>query len=360
MIDLRRADDPLVFAAPTGLSFGLLKAGASATRTIQLSDAGGGAGTWTVAVQRQDGPAAVTAPATVGVPGELTVTATAAGAAEGDTDGFVVLSRGSDTRRIPFWLRVERPQLGREPHRTLARPGLYGADTRGGASLVSTYRYPELTPEAGIATRLTGPERVYRVTISRPVANFGVAIVTRGRNVQVAARIVAAGDENRLLGYTALPLNLNPYLAGFDEPAAAVGVVRPTPGAYDVVFDTPGSAALAGPFTFRFWIDDTTPPGVRLLTQTVQRGGGRLTLAVTDTGSGVDPSTFVARIDGASREVAYDRVGGRATIATGVLAAGRHRLFLQVSDYQETKNMEDVPPILPNTRTVTLGFTVSR
>jgi hypothetical protein len=30
-----------------------------------------------------------------------------------------------------------------------------------------------------------------------------------------------------------------------------------------------------------------------------------------------------------------------------------------VADYQETKNMEDVGPILPNTRTFTASFTVS-
>ena len=31
---------------------------------------------------------------------------------------------------------------------------------------------------------------------------------------------------------------------------------------------------------------------------------------------------------------------------------GSHKLVLQVSDYEETKNMEDVPPILPNTATL--------
>jgi hypothetical protein len=33
------------------------------------------------------------------------------------------------------------------------------------------------------------------------------------------------------------------------------------------------------------------------------------------------------------------------------LPAGRHTLTLQLSDYQESKNMEDVLRILPNTRT---------
>ena len=45
-------------------------------------------------------------------------------------------------------------------------------------------------------------------------------------------------------------------------------------------------------------------------------------------------------------------------VATGRLSAGRHRLRLRVSDYQETKNTENVLRILPNTRTFTATFTV--
>jgi hypothetical protein len=37
---------------------------------------------------------------------------------------------------------------------------------------------------------------------------------------------------------------------------------------------------------------------------------------------------------------------------------GRHVLNFSVADYQETKNMEDVARIRPNTRTVRTSFTV--
>jgi hypothetical protein len=40
------------------------------------------------------------------------------------------------------------------------------------------------------------------------------------------------------------------------------------------------------------------------------------------------------------------------------LARGTHRLSVTVADYEETKNMEDVGPILPNTRTFTATFVV--
>ena len=39
-------------------------------------------------------------------------------------------------------------------------------------------------------------------------------------------------------------------------------------------------------------------------------------------------------------------------------ARGTHRLRLQVSDYQESRNMENVPPILPNTRVLTAPIVI--
>jgi hypothetical protein len=44
---------------------------------------------------------------------------------------------------------------------------------------------------------------------------------------------------------------------------------------------------------------------------------------------------------------------GRAVIASGTLARGNHKVVLVASDFQESKNMEDVARILPNTRTFT-------
>jgi hypothetical protein len=59
---------------------------------------------------------------------------------------------------------------------------------------------------------------------------------------------------------------------------------------------------------------------------------------------GVDSASIAATLDGRSVKSRY--ASGRVTIPA---ARGRHRLVLQVSDYQETKNMEDVPKIRPNT-----------
>jgi subtilisin family serine protease len=357
LIDLQAADTPLVFAAPSDVSFRFLHRGDSASVPVTLTDAGGGSGPWAVRVQTQAAArgTTVSAPATVSVPGSLSLRATAASnARQGDTTGFVVLSRGAVTRRIPFWLRVTAPQLRRDAHRTLTRPGIYHGNTKGRAARVACYRYPTDPSPLGVAPCLRGPEQVFRFVLRRRAQNFGVAVLSRGRGVRVQARVVRAGDENRLTGYPGLPLNLNPYLSTFDRLSSAAGAVRPDARAYDIVFDTPSRAA-AGKFTFRFWIGDTKPPRVRLLTPAV-RTRGALRLRVTDAGSGVDPGSLHATLDGGGVTVRYAR--GVATVSTGALGRGRHRIVFRVSDYQEAKNMENTGPILPNTRTFSARFVV--
>jgi hypothetical protein len=355
VIDLPKADDPKLFARPADLSFGLLRRGKSAARTVVLSDAGGGAGSWAAAVAQQsrDAGVTVTVPASVTVPGRFTVRAAVGPrASERELTGFVVLTRGSLRRRIPYWFRVEAPRLAGEAHRVLRRPGTYRDDVRRGASRVVSYRYPDDPSSLGLPTRLRGPEVVYRVRITKRVANFGVAVVGQSSGSRVAPRVVVAGDENHLVGQTGLPIDLNPYLESFQHPDPVAGAVLPRPGLYDVVFDTPSRAA-AGRFRFRFWISDTTPPTVRLL----RGGSGPLVVAVRDRGSGVDPRLLGVRVDGRARAFSYDAVRGRVFVSRAGLAAGRHRLVVSVSDYQEAKNMEDVRRILPNTRVLRTTFT---
>jgi subtilisin family serine protease len=353
VVDLSAADRPLVLASPSSLSFGLLRRGTGTAANVQLSDAGGGAGTWNSTVELRGGTGATIAvPATVTVPGPLPVTVSTS--ADGESAGVIVLSRGADRRIVPFWLRVTSPALAAARATPVARAGLYSGNTRGRPSLVSVYRYPELPAGTELNASLGGPEQVFRVTIRRPVANFGVVVTSRGPGVRVEPRIVVAGDENRLVGYPALPLNLNPYLDEFGDPVTAAGAIRPAAGMYDVVFDSP-NAGGAGPYRFRLWIDDVKAPTATLRTRAVRRGSP-VTIAVADGGAGIDAGTLEVEVDGNARAARVR--GGVVRIATSGLAPGRHRLRLQVSDYQESRNMENVPAILPNTRVLTATFTV--
>jgi len=338
-VDLARANTPLLFATPTSLSFPVN----GGSRSITLTDAGGGQGAWSVDVRLQQAASGIdlTVPSSTTVPGRLTVAAKPTRLTlPGDYTGFVVLTHGTDVRRIPFWLEVSRPALAGERHIPLTRPGTYEGTTAGGARKILRYRYPLADGP------FPGPEVAYRVRITRPIANFGVA-VTAGR---VVPHVVYAGDEDHLTGYAGLPRSLNPYTSGFGDTRPIAGAILPLPGVYDIVFDT-RSAAAAGPFTFRYWVNDTTPPRLRRLTGAP---AGTVWVAATDAGAGIDPDSVSATIDGKSATASF--ADGRVVIKT---TPGVHVLRLRVSDYQEAKNNEDVAPILPNTTALTATVRVT-
>jgi len=358
-IDLASADKPLIFTSPTSLSWGLVRRGFSDTKELSTADAGGGSAPWSVSIRAQSmPPGAKLEPSatklTAGARLALHLTV-ASNAKVGDGAGFVVLTRGTDVRRIAFWFHIEVPRLQLDPHRILRAPGLYHGDTAGKPSRVSAYRYPTggLTP--AVRTHLGGPEQVFRFRLLRPVANFGVAVVSRAPDVEISPRLVSANDENRVVGYTGMPASLNPYLGPYRaEPV--VGAVLPDPGTYEFVFDTP-TRAKPGAFTFRFWVNDTTPPSIRRLSR---KGviGRPLRFAVHDSGSGLDPSGFHARIGGRIVRVRFS--GGVLYLRTKGLRPGNQAVVVKASDYQETKNMEDVGPVLPNTRVLHTSVTLRR
>ncbi len=362
MIWLPSADQPLVFARPASFSLGLLRRGSDLSSYFlgsDLTDAGGGAGVWQASVRPLASVrgAAVRVAATVNVPGKLTLgvdVARSAGAGEGS--GFVLLTRGGQTRRFPYWFRVSVPRLGGEGHTLLRRPGLYRGNTRGRPARVSSYRYPSAPGPLGVTQRLAGPEQVFRFVIHGRVENAGAVVVSEGPGSHVSPRLVRAGSEDRLAGYTALPLRLNPYRPNYFAVIPAVGVFRPAPGAYDLVFDTTSRRA-AGPFAFRFWINDTSPPAVRLLRRTVARGNVLL-LSVRDRGSGVDPSTLLAVVDGHVHRAVWDKAHGLVGVRVATLGRGSHKLVFTVSDYQEAKNNENASAMLPNTRRLSATFSV--
>jgi hypothetical protein len=326
LVSVARADTPLLFAEPTSVSFGLVRSGTNPQVALRLTDAGGGAGQWTVS-------GIFASPRTVTVPGELRIPFSEVERQGVEHAAYIELQRGSDVRRIPYWYRVEAPRLPRAT-RTLARTGTYSGSTLGRPSRVAEYRYPEVP-----SLTMRGPEQVFHVQVRQPIANFGVAVLSGG----VQPRVVANGDENRLVGTPGLPFNINPYVDEYGRAEPVAAAIRPSAGAYDLVFD---SRARGSRFTFRFWMNDVSPPTARLLETTAR--GGVLRVRVADAGAGVDPGSLEATISGRSRPVRY--ANGIASIDVTGLGAGSHPLVFTVSDYQEAKNMENVARILPNTR----------
>ena len=244
--------------------------------------------------------------------------------------------------------------LARHTVTTLPRPGLYRSTTRGQGSFTARYRYPESPSGVGVTTTLRGPERVFQVRLAKRVANFGVVVTQRARGSSVEPRVVSGLDENRLTGYAALPLNHNPYMDEFDSGVLAAGALSPAPGTYAIVFDSAGRTG-AGTFSFRYWVNDVTPPTLRLRTKVI-RAGQDVKVGAVDKGSGIYAESIAASVDGNTVRATYR--DGVVSLATRSLRPGTHRLHLRVSDVQESKNTENVARILPNTRWLTATFRV--
>jgi minor extracellular serine protease Vpr len=187
LINIPRADDPQIFTNPASLSYGSLDVTAGAvTRTIivHITDAGGGSGNWSATIQSQTATpgASISAPATVALaPGgsvDLPVTAqVAADAVPGDDMGFVVLTKGTVTRRVPFYFEATKPAFANMQAADLK--AVQTNNTVSGQNRVSQYRFPSwpFGPPAsysGPGVNENGAERLYSIQVPPSAINFGV------------------------------------------------------------------------------------------------------------------------------------------------------------------------------------------
>jgi minor extracellular serine protease Vpr len=371
LIDVTAANDPKLFAAPSSLSFGFLTTDSGAARKallLSLSDAGNGGGAWTVEVHPQAASAGASiTPATSSVtfpPGgtvDLPVVATAPYTApSGDDYGFIVLRRGGDQVRVPYYFSVQYPQIGRAPRVTIKRnqPG----DTSRGTSYVSTYRFP--TEPFGPPPFYTGKpfdedgaERVYTVRVSSHVANAGVAVVASGANALVEPWFLGSLNEDDVQGYPGTPVNVNALTFEYQFDTAAAAVDFPHGGRYFVAVDSRADPytdlPLRGAYLLRSWQNDVRPPRFRFLTKVVSPGRPLLAAVATDRGAGVDPLSLVigyrqtlllaALYDPASGLVLWPLDGAPK------IRLGKTPMIAVASDYQESKNIDQAGALLPNT-----------
>jgi minor extracellular serine protease Vpr len=378
VVDLAAADDPKIFSAPASLSFGDLKPAAGAARRpllLSIEDAGGGAGTWQLEVHPQSAGAGTTveAPATVTLPagGSLEIPIAAGAAARSATSenyGFVLLRRGDVVRRIPYAFFVSRPALVVHTPRRLRR--IQVGDTRAGASRVSVYRYPTAPfgphpTYTGPAVQEDGAERVYVTHVDEPVVNFGVSVIRSTDGSTVDPWLLGSRDENDVEGYAGTPSNVNSLTINYGFQVGAAGAVFPRPKRFYVAVDAsrdPFTGRLhAGRYLLRSWVDDVSPPFVKLLTRRVAIGRPTLVARVLDraarprAASGVDPSSIVLSYRNVLLGVSdYDPVTGLGVFAPPRNAPRfpRGRTFgtLAGADFQEAKNVSTPGgSVLPNT-----------
>ncbi|HEX5029105.1 MAG TPA: S8 family serine peptidase [Gaiellaceae bacterium] len=389
LVNVGSADKPLVFSDPQSLSFGYLVAGGGANSrsiSVAVSDAGDGAGTWFAEVRPQVASAGATvsaAPVSLAPGGTaiMQVTASASsGAVQGDNFGFVVLRRGSDTRRIPYAFSVSRSSLTSAPVTPLKT--LQSGDTRIGDDRASVYRWPT-SPFAilgifGVDPSVNddGKEKIYSLDITKQAVNAGVVVVrpqTRldapfeallSSNQPIHPWFMGSLDENDVLGYAGIPVNVNGSLPDFLFSVGASGGVFLPPGRYYISVDSGRDLftgrSLAGRYTLRSWVNDVKPPTVRIITKQLSTGRPTIVAKVTDAKSGVDPHALQFSFGPATRRTSvgalmFDPATGIAVFSVPreafPLEPGAQFMQIVASDYQEGKNINtesDSP--LPNTR----------
>jgi minor extracellular serine protease Vpr len=345
LVDVSAANVPGIVAEPSSLSFGQIEDGGSGSIQVAVRDLGGGSGDWTVST-RFIGPApagvAVSAPPLVSVPANgsasiavQTLISPTAPAREGS--GVLELVQGTRTRRVPFWLRVDRPVLVKKPFQTLRAQLTRDGDTRGAGNMVSVYRYPTNVSPLGLPTTFAGPEQLWRFQLGPGVVNAGVSIETP-RGVVAYPILMTSRDESHVAGESGLPLNVGP-LPSSNGIVPAAGLDAPPAGVWWVAVESP--PGKAGPYRIRLWVDDQTPPHITVLGMSDEDGHRVLRLHIVDTGSGVNPGG-VSVIGGGGfghRTVDFATATGIATIDLRRLVPGRHLLRIRAPDLAETKDV---------------------
>ncbi|HZD87527.1 MAG TPA: S8 family serine peptidase [Gaiellaceae bacterium] len=374
LVWLPRAVQPLLFTAPASLSFedlNVLHGAAEKPLLLQVTDAGSGSGSWTVTVD----PQAATTGAWLSVPGTATVAPggetdipvvahASAAAVQGENYGFIVLTRGSDTRRVPYLFLVDRPALARAKVHPLVPGKWVLGDTRTGTNRVTTYRFP--TAPFGNAPDTppmdeTGREHVYSLLLDGPAENAGVSMVLQGTRALADPWFLGSLDESTVQGYAGTPTDVNELTYDYGLQISAAGASYPSVQRFyvsvDAGLDPWTGKSLAGTYLLRSWVNDVTPPTLRLLTTRVVAGRPLLALRTVDSQSGVDPYSLVLGYQGALVGAAYyDPVSGIALFplpkAAPRLQQGKRHVAFESSDFQEAKNI-DTPgtSLLPNTRT---------
>ena len=389
LVNVGTADRPLVFTDPQSLSFGYLVAGGGANSksiSVAPADAGGGEGTWVAEVHPQVASAGATvaaAPVTLAPGGTAVMQITAqasAGAVQGDDFGFVVLRRGSDVRRIPYAFSVSRSSLTAATVTPLKT--LQSGDTRSGDDRARAYRWPtspfSILGIFGVDPSVNddGKEKIYSLTITKQAVNAGVVVVKPApkldasitaqlsSNQPIHPWFMGSLDENDVLGYAGIPVNVNGSLPDFLYSIGASGGVFLPPGKYYVSVDSGRDLftgrSLAGKYTLRSWVNDVKPPTVKILTKKLSSGRPTIVAKVADAKSGVDPPSMQLVFGPSKRQTTGEgdsvRPGdGHRSVRDPEealpLEPGTQFMQLVVSDYQEAKNIntESQSPF-PNTR----------
>jgi hypothetical protein len=309
----------------------------------------------------------VTAPGTIALPpgglAFLPVAVSAlANAVPGDDSGFIVLRQGTETRRVPYEFSVTRPGLELQPQIKLARFQVGDTSPATGHSRASTYRYPAgpyAQAFSGLTTpqREDGAEKLYVFHLNDAAVNFGVSVLAQSGGV-IDPFILGAPNENTVQGYAGTPFDVNGFTFDYLLPVESAATDFPRQKAYYVAVDSPRAAftgqQLTGKYLLNAWVNDVTPPSVKVLTTHVAAGRSTLAVRALDGGSGVDPYSLVIAYRNVLLGAAfYDTGSGVALFPIPANAppipVGKMPNIAVAYDFQETKNVDQAGNnVLPN------------
>jgi minor extracellular serine protease Vpr len=372
LADVEASDDPKIFTAPQSLSFERIDVTTGdqiKSALVLASDAGDGAGTWSISVapQSQTSGVEIDVPQQVSIaPGGDTaipvVVHVAGNATIGQNSGFVVLSGAGVDRRIPYSFLVERPALESMPAVKLQK--LQTGSTNVGVNHVSSYCCPSAPfgpppTFSGPSMNEDGAEHLYWTSIDEPVVNFGVSVLAATPGSLIDPFVLGSKDENDVQGYAGIPTDVNDLTFDAQLDIGAAGAQFPRLQRFYISVDSRADPftdrPLKGSYLLNAWINDVTPPSVRLLTKRVNAGRPLMVAQVDDAGAGVDPLSLVFNYKGVLIGAsAYDPLSGIAVFGlpsqAPKLTAGTTKSLVVASDYQEAKNIDTVGSNLyPNT-----------
>jgi minor extracellular serine protease Vpr len=372
LADIPAADDPRLFVAPQSLSFGDVNVSTRAqvsSLLLTVTDAGNGGGNWNVAVspQAQSTGVSIDVAGFVALApgGDAAVPVTVKASADATTGlnyGFVTLTNGTVTRRVPYAFLVERPALANVAAVPLQK--LQSGSTKTGTNHVTQYCCPSQPfgpPPTyfGAPMNESGTEHLYTTLIENPVANFGVSVLAASAGSIVDPWVLGSKDENDVQGYTGTPVNVNSLTYDANLDIGVAGAEFPRQQRFYVAVDSGSDeftgAAKPGSYVLNAWENDVTPPSIRILSRRVSAGRPLLIGQAVDDQSGVDPlSPVIGYGNALVAPSAYDPTTGLVLFglpaAAPKLGPGKTELQLRVSDNQESKNV-DTPgtDLLPNT-----------
>ena len=364
VVALARADRPLLFVRPTALSFGLLGAGSTATRTLTLEDAGSGVGAWQVAavVPRRAPWRRAVVPATVTVPGQLALDRRGRprrAATPGDVDAYVELRRGAemrqDSRCGPASPRPRSHATGR--HSAAAR-----------ACIAAPLRPGRRAFRAIAIRRHRAASASRRRCVGRSACSGSAS---RAGSRTRASRSPGSPRERRRTAHC----RRQATRTGSPDSRACRSTATRTWTISTSRFRSQPCSHHAGRLCRRLRQRDACGCGRLHLPRLGQRrharprsdcgrwsvrAGNPALVSVVDAGSVLFLSRSGSSVDGLVHAAGTLRGPPPLDPDRRHWRQGAHRVRVRVSDYQESKNTENVARILPNTRWFTATFSTIR